>query len=101
MPWPVTVIQAKAVRLVVQPTTNIWSLFGCSARLNRLSEEQCHDFSIPTPARSACAFGAVGHWAKLSARLDSANLAVHSHNPSCLLAVKGGSSVFDSLPHPG
>src|SRR5262245_44783739 len=37
----------------------------------------------------AGAYGAVGYRTKLSARLDRTNLAVHSHNPSCLLAVKG------------
>src|SRR5262245_50501717 len=36
MPWPTIVSQAEAVRLVVQHTTNICSLFGCSARLSRL-----------------------------------------------------------------
>jgi hypothetical protein len=39
--------RAKAVRFLVQAKMNICSLFACSARLNRLSANRCHDFAKP------------------------------------------------------
>src|SRR5262245_56575284 len=114
-------------RGVVQPKTNICSLFGCSAPLSRLcgrdgSEvgrwtkgspfggctstsanhtgpelgDQDHADFRRIPDRSVS--DAVGRQTKLLARLDRANLPVHGHNPSCLLAVKGGSCASDSPP---
>src|SRR5262249_48097868 len=46
MQWPTTVARRGAVPLLVRRKMNGCSLFGCSARSNRLCENGCPDFSL-------------------------------------------------------
>src|SRR5215472_15296767 len=46
MQWPTTVGRRGAVPLLVRRKMNGCSLFGCSARSNRLCENGCPDFSL-------------------------------------------------------
>src|SRR5262249_38347971 len=46
MQWPTTVARRGAVPLLVRRKMNGCSLFGCSARSNRLRENGCPDFSL-------------------------------------------------------
>src|SRR5262249_14426413 len=46
MQWPTTVARRRAVPLLVRRKRNGCSLFGCSARSNRLCENGCPDFSL-------------------------------------------------------
>src|SRR5215467_13436057 len=46
MQWPTTVARRRAVPLLVRRKMNGCSLFGCSARSNRLCENSCPDFSL-------------------------------------------------------
>src|SRR5215471_21135051 len=46
MQWPATVARRRTVPLLVRRKMNGCSLFGCSARSNRLRENRCPDFSL-------------------------------------------------------
>src|SRR5262249_52717172 len=46
MQWPTTVARRGAVPLLIRRKMNGCSLFGCSARSNRLCENGCPEFSL-------------------------------------------------------